>query len=90
MGAMTFIFFDQKFKSLPADVQTILREEGNKVMLAATDRMVALEDELKKRLSGKGMQFIKVDTAPFQAKLKPMAKEFPELSGWVERIQAVK
>ena len=80
IGAMTFIFSDQRFKSLPAETQKILTEEGDKVMLAATDRMVGLEGELKKKLEGRGMQFIKVDRAPFEAKLKPMTKDFPELA----------
>ena len=90
IGAMTFIFFDQKMKSLPADVQKMLKEEGDKAMLVATERMIKTEADLKARLSAKGMQFIKVDTAAFQAKLKPMAKEFPELASWVEKVQAVK
>lgn len=90
IGAMTWIFHDQKFKSFPAETQKILKEEGEKAMLAATDRMVRLEAELKAKLQGKGMTFVKVDTAPFQAKLKPMSKEFPELATWVDRVQAVK
>ena len=90
IGAMTFIFFDQKWKALPADVQKILKEEGEKAMLGATERMVKLEADLKSKLQGKGMTFIKVDNAAFQAKLKPMAKEFPELAAWVDRVQAVK
>ena len=59
-------------------------------MLAATDRMVGMEAELKTRLQGKGMQFVKLDTGPFQAKLQPMAKEFPELANWITKVQAVK
>jgi tripartite ATP-independent transporter DctP family solute receptor len=90
IGAMTFIFFDQKWKSLPADTQKMLKEEGDKAMLAATDKMVKLESDLKAKLQGKGMTFIKVDNAAFQAKLKPMAREFPELASWVEKVQAVK
>ena len=89
MGAMTWIFSDAKFRALPADVQQVLREEGEKAMLAGTDRMVKLEDELKKRLQGKGMTFVKVDTAPWRAALAPMAREFPELADWVQKIQAV-
>jgi tripartite ATP-independent transporter DctP family solute receptor len=90
IGAMTFIYSDQRFKSLPAETQKILVEEGDKVMLAATDRMIGLENELKKKLEGRGMQFIKVDRTPFEAKLKPMTKDFPELASWVEKIQASK
>jgi TRAP-type C4-dicarboxylate transport system substrate-binding protein len=58
-------------------------------MLAATERMIGLEDELKKKLQGRGMQFIAVDRAPFRAKLADMPKEFPELAAWVAKIQAV-
>ncbi len=90
IGAMTWIFSEQRFKSLPPDVQKVLLEQGNATMLAATDRMVTLEGEIKKRLEGKGMQFVKVDTAPFREKLVPMTKDFPELAGWVQKIQAVK
>ena len=90
IGAMTWIFFDQKWKSLPAETQKILKEEGEKAMLAATDRMVRTEADLKTKLQGKGMTFIKVDNAAFQAKVKPMAKEFPELATWIEKVQAVK
>ena len=90
IGAMTFIFSDARFKSLPSDVQKILKDEGEKVMLAATDRMVTLEGEIKKRLQAKGMEFIHVDTGPFRERLKPMLKDFPELADWVQKIQAVK
>ena len=90
IGAMTWIFFDQKWKSLPGDTQAMLKEEGEKAMLGATERMVKMEADLKTKLQGKGMTFIKVDNAAFQAKLKPMAKEFPELAAWVDKVQAVK
>lgn len=90
LGAMTFIFFEPRFKSLPPDVAKMLTEEGEKIMLASTDRMVGLEGEIKKRLQGKGMQFVPVDTGPFRERLVPMAKEFPELEPWVHKIQAVK
>ena len=90
IGAMTFIFSDARFKSLPADVQKLLKEQGEKVMLAATDRMVTLEGEIKKRLQAKGMEFIQVDTGPFRERLTPMLKDFPELADWVKKIQAVR
>jgi hypothetical protein len=56
-------------------------------MLAATDRMVALEGALKTRLEQRRMTFIAVDAAPFRARLLPMAREFPELAPWVQRLQ---
>lgn len=90
MGAMTWIFWNQRFSQLPADAQALLREEGEKVMLASTDEMVRTEGEIKKRLQGKGMTFITIDAAPWRAKLAPMPKEFPELADWVQKIQAVR
>jgi len=90
IGAMTWIMSDARFKRLPADVQTLLKEEGERVMLAATERMIGLEGELKKRLEGHGMKFMSVDNAAFQAKVTPMSKEFPELAPWVEKFQSVR
>ncbi|MBL8288588.1 MAG: TRAP transporter substrate-binding protein [Rubrivivax sp.] len=89
-GAMTWIFSDAKFKSLPADVQKLLKEEGEAAMLAATERMVRMEGEIKGRLQGKGMQFVTVDRAAFASALVPMSKEFPDLAPWVAKMQAVK
>jgi tripartite ATP-independent transporter DctP family solute receptor len=90
IGAMTWIMSDARFKRLPADVQKLLKEEGERVMLAATERMIGLEGELKKRLEGNGMKFMSVDNAAFQAKVAPMSKEFPELAPWVEKFQSVR
>jgi len=90
IGAMTWIMSDARFKRLPADVQKLLKEEGERVMLAATERMIGLEGELKKRLEGHGMKFMSVDNAAFQAKVAPMGKEFPELAPWVEKFQSVR
>jgi TRAP-type transport system periplasmic protein len=89
IGAMTFIYSDNRFKSLPEDVRNVLQEEGDKVMTEATDRMVKLEDDLKAQLQAKGMTFVPVDRAAFQAKLEDLPEEFPELADWVEKIQAV-
>ena len=90
IGAMPWFYSDAPLKQLPADVQKLLKEEGERVMLEATDRMVTLEGEIKKRLQGKGMQFVPVDGATFQAKLTPMTKDFPELAPWVQKVQAVR
>jgi tripartite ATP-independent transporter DctP family solute receptor len=87
IGAMTFIFSEQRFRGLPEATRTMLREEGEKAMLAATERMVGLEAELKARLTQRGMTFVAVDLAPFRARLGPMTREFPELAPWVARIQ---
>ena len=90
IGAMTWIFSDARFKKLPADVQKILKDEGEKAMLDATERMIAMEGKFRTTLEGKGMKFQSVDNAAFQAKLAPMKKEFPELADWVEKFQSVR
>ena len=89
IGAMTWIFSDARFKRLPADVQTLLQEEGERVMLEATERMIGLEGEIQKQLASEGMKFNEVDRAAFAAKLEPMGKEFPELAPWVTKFRAV-
>jgi TRAP-type transport system periplasmic protein len=89
-GAMTWIFLESRLKGLPADVQKLLKDEGEAVMLAATERMNKTEGEIKQRLAGKGMTFVSVDRAAFAAALVPMGKEFPDLAPWVAKMQAVK
>ena len=90
IGAMTWIYSDARFKRLPADVQKLLKEEGERVMLEATNRMTGMEAGLRKQLEGKGMKFIDVDRSAFAARLVPMGKEFPDLAPWVQKFQAVR
>lgn len=90
IGAMTWIMSDARFKRLPADVQKLVKEEGERVMLEATERMIAMEGDFRKKLEAAGMKFNGVDNAAFQAKLAPMGKEFPDLAPWVEKFQSVK
>jgi tripartite ATP-independent transporter DctP family solute receptor len=89
IGAMTFIFSEARFQSLPEDTRKLLTEAGEKAMLEATERMIKMEDEYKKDLQAKGMTFIAVDRDTFRAKLEPLKNDFPELADWVERIQAI-
>jgi tripartite ATP-independent transporter DctP family solute receptor len=91
MGAMTWIMSDARFQRLPADVQKLLKEEGERTMLEATDRMIGMEDQLQAKLEGHGMKFITdIDRSAFQAKLEPMGKEFPDLAPWVEKFRSVR
>lgn len=90
VGAMTWIFSEQYLKSLPAETRQMLKEEGEKSMLAASQRVVELEGTLRKKFEGAGMTFLQPDLAPFRARLQPMVKEFPELAPWVAKFQAVR
>ena len=90
IGAMTWIFSDQRFKSLPPDVQKLLSEEGVRAMNDATAKMISLESGFRKKFEAVGMQFIAPDLGPFRTKVAPIVKEFPELAPWVTKFQAVK
>jgi len=90
IGAMTWIFSDARFKQLPPDVQKLLKEEGERAMLAATDRMVATESELRRKLESRGMQFLDIDREAMRARLGGIGKEFPDLAPWAARFAAVK
>jgi hypothetical protein len=59
-------------------------------MLAATERMIQTENDIKRDLQAKGMVFVPVHQPDWNAKLAPMIKDFPELASWVEKIQAIK
>ena len=90
MGAMTWIYSDARFKRLPADVQKLLKDEGDRVMLEATDRMVKMESAYRTKLEKGGMQFNDIDREAMRARLGDIAKEFPDLAPWAAKFAAVK
>lgn len=90
MGAMTWIYSDARFKRLPADVQKLLKEEGDRVMLEATDRMVQMESAYRTKLEKGGMQFNDIDREAMRARLGDIGKEFPDLAPWAAKFSAVK
>ena len=79
IGAMTFIFSDQRFRSLPADLQKILQEEGNRVMLEATAEMEKLEEKLKSDLIAKGMTFTPVNRDEWRGKARQRRRREGEM-----------
>lgn len=87
VGAMTFIFNDGRFSSLSPELQAVLREEGEKAMLWATDQVIAKEDEYRKNLEEAGMTMVDVDREAFAEKVAPIAEDFPDLREWVEKFQ---
>lgn len=88
-GAMTFIFDSATFHGYPEELQTVLQEEGDKVMRWATDQMVAEEAQYREELENDGVTFVEPNRAAFREAVAPIKDEFPELKPWVERIQAV-
>jgi TRAP-type C4-dicarboxylate transport system substrate-binding protein len=71
-------------------VQTLLKEEGDKVMLEASDKMAKLESGLRDKLTKAGMQFNDIDRESVRSRLGGIAKEFPDLAPWAAKFAAVK
>jgi DNA topoisomerase-2 len=72
------------------NVQKLLKDEGEAAMLAATDRMVSTESELRKKLEARGMQFNDIDRDALRTRLGDIGKEFPDLAPWAAKFSAVK
>jgi tripartite ATP-independent transporter DctP family solute receptor len=69
------------FKSLPADVQQILVEEGAKGGAEMTRLTLAMNDDYVKKLKDGGVTFVEdVDIAAFQKATAPVYKAFPKWS----------
>ncbi|MEO6271305.1 MAG: C4-dicarboxylate TRAP transporter substrate-binding protein [Lautropia sp.] len=69
------------FKSLPADVQKILVEEGAKGGAEMTRLTLAMNDDYVAKLKAGGVTFVSdVDTAAFQKATTPVYKAFPKWS----------
>ncbi len=69
------------FKSLPADVQQILVEEGAKGGTEMTRLTLAMNDDYVAKLKAGGVTFVSdVDTAAFQKATIPVYKAFPKWS----------
>ena len=69
------------FKSLPADIQQILVEEGAKGGTEMTRLTLAMNDEYVTKLKAGGVTFVDdVDIAAFQKATTPVYKAFPKWS----------
>jgi TRAP-type C4-dicarboxylate transport system substrate-binding protein len=69
------------FKSLPADIQKVLVEEGAKGGTEMTRLTLAMNDEYVKKLKAGGITFVEdVDVAAFQKATTPVYKAFPKWS----------
>ena len=66
-----------------------MAEEAEKATQWGTEEVLRQEATLRAELEGRGMTFVELDKAPFQAAVQPIKDEFPELAPWVDRIIAV-
>ncbi len=79
------------FKSLPADVQQVLVEEGAKGGAEMTRLTLQMNDDYVKKLKDGGVTFIDdVDTAAFQKATTPVYTAFPKWTpGLHDRVMSV-
>lgn len=79
------------FRSLPADIQQILVEEGAKGGAEMTRLTLEMNDQYVKKLKDGGVTFVEdVDTAAFQKATTPVYKAFPKWTpGLHDRVMAV-
>jgi len=78
---------EKKLQSMPKDLQQIVLDAGKETQ--AFEHEIYLKDEarLEKNLKDKGMQFVDVDKAPFEAKVKDVvANKFPDYKDLYQRI----
>lgn len=59
---------EQKFQSLPEDLQQIVLDAGKEMQDYEHELFLAEEEALKEELTASGMEFIEVDQEPFAAK----------------------
>src|SRR5579862_7035735 len=65
-----FVASGKIWKSVPADVQTIMQKHINAAAKKQRDDIVKANVDLQKQLQSKGLQFNKTESAAFQAALK--------------------
>ncbi len=66
------------FNKLPADVQKVLLEEGQKAGAEMTRLTLALNDDYMAKFKAAGVSFVEVDNAAFQRATAPVYKAFPK------------
>ncbi|MGA2959938.1 MAG: TRAP transporter substrate-binding protein [Thermodesulfobacteriota bacterium] len=85
---------DQKFQSLPKDLQDILAVAANESGDYFTKLGIESYDRDKKEMESKGAKFIVVDRKPFQEKMRSLIAEMEGQERWskglYQKIQEVK
>jgi TRAP-type transport system periplasmic protein len=83
----SFIFWGDRFNSLPEDVQQVLIEEGEEAMRWGTEQTLELIAEYEARLKEEGAEFVEPDREALQAALEPLLDEYAEYADWIQRFQ---
>jgi len=89
-NGFTFQFNAKRFAALPADQQAALRKAADEAAAWYNSYIAEEEAGMLKTLQEKGMTVVKIDRAPFEAKSKEIAKQFPEVESWYLKISEAK
>ncbi|WP_435234566.1 TRAP transporter substrate-binding protein [Psychromonas sp. PT13] len=86
------IISENKWSSLTADEQKILKEAAAESLDEEIKLWDAIDNKNKAKGIEEGVTFVEVDKAPFRAAVKPMideAKKDPKLANFIDKIEAL-
>jgi tripartite ATP-independent transporter DctP family solute receptor len=90
-GWIYLVIGEDKFQSMPKDIQTAILEAGKEAQAYERELFRAEQDQLIKDLQDKGMTFVEVDKAAFMKVAEPAVMKFlsPELQEMYKKIVAI-
>jgi tripartite ATP-independent transporter DctP family solute receptor len=90
-GWIYLVIGEDKFQSMPEDIQKAVLEAGKEAQAYERQLFRAEQDQLIKDLQDKGMTFVEVDKEAFMKKAEPAVLSFlsPELQEMYKKIVAI-
>ena len=90
-GWIYLVIGEDKFQSMPEDIQKAILEAGKEAQAYERELFRAEQDQLIKDLQDKGMTFVEVDKEAFMKKAEPAVLSFlsPELQEMYKKIVAI-
>jgi tripartite ATP-independent transporter DctP family solute receptor len=90
-GWIYLVIGEDKFQSMPKDIQAAVLEAGKEAQAYERELFRAEQDQLMKDLQDKGMTFVEVDKAAFMKIAEPAVMKFlsPELQEMYKKIVAI-
>ena len=90
-GWIYLVIGEDKFQSMPEDIQKAILEAGKEAQTYERELFRAEQDQLIKDLQDKGMTFVEVDKEAFMKKAEPAVLSFlsPELQEMYKKIVAI-
>ena len=93
LGTVQFAASEKTYQSMPADVQTVVRDTAREVWIEARTAARQDNENAEKELQKLGLAFTNPDLGPFRRAVQPWWKEWAEKNhtmDLVEQAQAVK